>query len=227
MTQSEFKKRWKAAGYDESDLYDLGARIIATAAEDQIANGELDPSGKGAAQIGIEAAKKFLRKLTPGRDLAISVIHQDELLAQGRRNRRKGGFEIACLFYATWLEHWVNLLLYRSRCGLNDGERVLMLRELPLKAKFSWMLVALGYPRIPAAHLECVARIAEARNAFVHYKWQAKLRKHADEEEQRIRKTLQAIEKTIRYLMRFEDRHLLKGTRRILAQIAPKEKKKK
>jgi hypothetical protein len=227
MKQTEFMKRAKAAGLSKEDILALGSELVASFAEDQIADGTLDPTGKSATEIAVEVGRRIRKKLTKGCDVVLITSHQNGLLEQARSYRQKNKSEYACLFYATWLEHWVNLLLVRSRSGLNSAERQQMLRELSFRAKFSWMLSALGYPRIPASHLNRVARISEGRNAFVHYKWQGKPMERDDADEARMSKELQGIEGTIRYLVRFEDRHLLKGSRKILAEISPKARKKR
>jgi hypothetical protein len=226
MKETDFYKKVVAAGL-EKEVLNIGRGFLASVAEEQIANGDLDPNGKSAVQIAIEAGRRMLKNWPLGAELALVMSHQDRLLEHARLHRRQGNSEIACLFYATWFEHWINSVLIRSRCHLTEDDKKQMLRDVPIRGKLSWLLGALGYPRIPSVHADRVMRIGEIRNGFVHYKWLPKEKEQEVEERKRVEDCLNGVEQTIRYFLRFEDKHQLKGSRKLLSQIEGKPKRKK
>lgn len=95
------------------------------------------------------------------------------LIEQAKRNETDGMPEMAVMFYALWIEHTVNACLISGmqRGGYNQDVSGPLIRELRLKTKLTALWHIAGYEPLAHADILTVEQIAEARNAFVHYKW--------------------------------------------------------
>src|SRR2546423_11757400 len=148
--------------------------LISTA----VAKGEIDPTGKSQREMWEELLPTFKSLATGEQKMAWVIDPRSTLLAQARDFRKRERAELAILLYATWFEHWINGLLDNraATAGFTAAEVSLLLRHTStLKAKFSCFPVIVKFPRLSAKHIHAVATCAELRNAFVHYKFTARL----------------------------------------------------
>ncbi len=140
--------------------------------EGAIAHGKLDVKGKTEQQIKHEFAQLIISTKGKSRFL-FTIDHTENLRQLGKKFEDKGDVWIAVLFYATWVEHVLNEIISVgiSRMGGNDDLTKQVIRDVQLNAKLGWLMPLLGYREIAAQHAECLRKLAEYRNQFVHYKW--------------------------------------------------------
>jgi hypothetical protein len=188
--------------------------IVQGVYETLIAQGQLNPVGKTPAAVVTE----FLDLSKQRGSLKLVAWHGGALLTEARRFAGLGKQEIALLFYATWFEHWINGLMDRKahQLKLSTEALKLLLRQTGFEAKLVCFPALAKLPRIREQHRKAVLRCAQLRNSFVHYKFSVGTR---DDEEDRYKGAISAAEKAVKYLMRFEQRHIFKGAKHRLRKL--------
>ena len=124
---------------------------------------------------------------------------------------------MALLFYVTWFEHWINNLIHKRarELKLSDKAMKLLLRQTGFEAKLKCFPTLAKVPRIQERHIKAVLHCAELRNSFVHYKFEAQ----NDDKEEQYKRAITAAEKTVKYLTRFERRHIYKGAKHTIRKV--------
>jgi hypothetical protein len=197
---------------------ELASGLIAAFLEQAILDGEIDPAEKSeeALQREFEDHMRAIAAALTEDDVVLKfgIDHRSTLLTQARRFATAGNDEIACLLYMTWIEHWANhtVIVGGRKVGLGDDEISQMVRQSSLHAKVGWLLSLLQLPSIHERHRTAVLRLAELRNAFVHYKWAAHDDAGMEQRDKQVRGALDPIEKTVTYLRRYERKNLLGNT---------------
>lgn len=197
----------------------LAPRVMRVFAENLIAHGTIDPRGKTEQELQREVFAILSRSTKgPPAPLRIALDYTQELLKEARRFADNEEGELACLFYATWFEHWSNRIIstIARRKKISEEEVSQIIRETPLRGETTWLLRILELKRINHIHLDRMQGIIEARNAFVHYKW-----KYLDPDsnewkkrERTVGKIVRDAEKTVRYLRRLENEQVYHRRRR-------------
>jgi hypothetical protein len=175
-----------------------------------------DPKGMSEEQIREEVKKECLRCLRLGEKAVIlsATDRTQELVMEARRCENRGLFEAALLFHATTAEHWLNeivITLCRRR-GLRSEEASQLIRDIPFRAKSTWLLRLLGAVAIKPVHLKKLDRLMQLRNGFVHFKWKG-VPIDLDEQEE-AKKFLTTWTQTQRYLSRYRNRVIYRGLRK-------------
>lgn len=124
-------------------------------------------------ELKVHAAQLFLDQLLSDEPAFGGTTHVDAILSQARSFRQESEHDFALVFYAMWHEHTVNAILrnalhpkkLESEAEINQVVRL----SLPTKLGAIWTLV-LG-EKIDRQLASGILRVAEYRNAFVHYKW--------------------------------------------------------
>ena len=178
-----------------------------------IAGGYIDPRGKSDDVLRDEL-KAYVQKAVESNALSKTLVisYDESLVIQARGFAKARSYEQACLFYATWFEHWINHLLLvgpRSRL-LSLDEIKLLIRDTGLRAKYSCMPTILGLPRLSKAHIGTVFHLSELRNSFVHYKFAATV-VDAPERENAWKTDLDKVEKAVKYFRNYELKQVFKG----------------
>jgi hypothetical protein len=192
-----------------------------------IRDGHIDPRGKTDTEIA-RALHQWVRSWPDDMRLIAVIDHRRGLLNHARRMRRSGEHRLAVLLFATWVEHWLNALV-DARCialRIAEKDKVEIVRSVQLAGKATWLLALLKARRLAANHVQSILGIAELRNAFVHYKWKGfdmdggEDKKDAD----RYKAWGQKIERTIKYLQRYESRELLHSSERRVRNLGRSNK---
>lgn len=191
-------------------VVDVGVPLVRGYVENAIRLRIIDPTGKDENQL-VKEIIAFIERQSRSSKAFWSIDYMSELLADARRHLRVGKAEMACLFYATWLEHWLNSIVadLARRRRFHDVEISALLREVPYKGKSTWLLRLLGFPSLSEKHVRRILEIGEIRNSFVHYKW--KLHDvNSDEikkKKERVRRVAEQADRTTRYLRSVEIRY--------------------
>lgn len=201
-------------------LQKLGVLIFEGYYKRFVADGLLDPEGKSGAELKAEFCHQF-EKAHKDKSSFYNVItdHTEDLLAAARAHAKRDKCDIACLFYATWLEHWVNRLIKEKAKALGDESLKTLIRETGLKAKYQCLPALLGIPRLCDTHVNTALRIAELRNGFVHYKFVPTHVDNLQRELQQWRRELEKAETAVRYFQSYECKHIYKGQKKRLRRF--------
>jgi hypothetical protein len=195
---------------DEVRLSKIIYRSIRDAA---LAQGLVHPKGKSEAALAAELQSL----LASDRIQFLPVIeHRAALLSHARAFRSHNECELACMLFATWIEHWVNSQV-RGRSivlSLSEAQTKRIIRSAQLGDKLDWLLPLMGASPITEHHSKSILRLAELRNAFVHYKWEHVEFDLPPPSESKYCKVAASIEKTIRYLQAYERAYVRRGQRR-------------
>ena len=187
----------------------------------------IDPKGKSTAEIQqeiIDYMDDATSAAGSGLKVSVRVGHFPSVIQNARAFAHQGEYEVSCLFYAVWFEHWLNHMIYMSglRRSLNDKEIQEILRHAKFESKATWILRVLGVKPIAETHLRRMQRVTQIRNAFVYYKWKAEDMdtKDSEKREHDLKLLVENIEVTISYLRRLESQQVLGGRKRaILARF--------
>jgi hypothetical protein len=203
----------------DSVMIKLGVPLIRGYAESLIRTGLLDPKGKDTAQIVTEVVRLVCPQLDKGKAF-LTIDHTDVLLREARRYARQNNSHLACLLYATWLEHWANAIIadLLTGKGFSNDDVASIIREVPYRGKATWLFRLLGFPPVLRKHLLRVSAILEIRNSFVHYKWKIIDRNSDEVEKQRQheKRTINEVEETIKYLRSRENSFFFRGSKKTL-----------
>lgn len=192
----------------------IGMEIFSTGLRTAVERGDIDPRGKTDKQLFTEFAGRLRRA---NFNLAFVTDHTSDLLARARKAHEDSNHEIACLFFSLWIEHMLNKFIHNvgSRAGFPSKSIEVLLRETNLRGKFLWVHLSVSSRAPRADILAAISELADRRNQFVHYKWRVSAEW---DDEAPYQKTLASIEKLIRYLRRFENRHFFHDQKRRLIQ---------
>jgi hypothetical protein len=127
--------------------------------------------------------------------------------------------EFAALFYVLWAEHFLNgmVLTFAGRRHIPRSDVTQLIRKTDLRDKCTWVLRLLGERALPERHVKRIARMAEVRNSFVHYKWP-----EMDDSRQRaVMDVMREFSKTLVFLRRYWNRRVMLGSTRRLERLCP------
>lgn len=209
---------------DRREIWEIGKHLVQYLYESWIARGELDPAGKTPETLAAEFFRMLIplvrnRKRKP--TFRLIVAHGESLLLEARRFNRLDKLEMSLLFYATWFEHWINGLLDRKAAELKLTDRALKLalRQTGLEAKLVCFPVLAKLPPLREQHIKAILRCADFRNSFVHYKFSVHSRDSERDDEPLQKTAIVAAEKAVRYLIRYDQRHVFKGAKHRVRKI--------
>jgi len=175
-------------------------------------------SGKLTAEDlkdGEALRSKVLSLLEGLPEIKISIDHRDKLLPNAENFANEGSFELALMFYATYYEHTINRIIgttvHRSDLSANVTKGIL--RTVNLEGKLTWVLEVLGLPTFNANYLKTIKKVSEARNAFIHYKWQPTHSDIKNSSEHKLGELTVEASKAAKYFKKFEARCLFKGNK--------------
>jgi hypothetical protein len=202
----------------------VARELVAGVLEVAVREGRVDPKGKSERQILNELLGLLEGPLASGTTfkLSFAIDHTTGLLARARNHRKLGEAWLACLFYAIWFEHLLNLMINSivSRRRLPASTSKQMIRDLPFHAKISWFFPLLGAKPISKRHQDVLKTLAELRNSFIHYKWAYSPISAPDELRLGATALLKNIEWTVSYMRRYDHRMLLYGSKARLNRVA-------
>lgn len=153
-------------------------------------------------------------------DFDVVLDHTPALLRHARTARAKNDYELAVLMYATWVEHSINLVMqhFAIARGLSRNDFQGMLREASLRAKTTWLLPLLGVKPLNPQTVARIQKLADARNAFIHYKW-GQLSEDAKAHQERALADAEKVVRAIQRLKREEAKILSERSQAVKALL--------
>jgi len=111
-----------------------------------IADGRLDPRGKSDQQFQREVAR-YMKSVADGAPLQFTTDFRGGLLVQARMLRKNRREEEAVLYYATWIEHMLNMMaasILRRRGLTQDLVREFIF-DTGIRAKYLFVVLPAVY----------------------------------------------------------------------------------
>lgn len=166
---------WDDCGMDVNDDDWEQFRQIALAFARHVRDGEIVLEGRSAEEIRQDVAAYFERVANDGGEFGIRHDYEPTLASEASKHHEKGRYNPAIVLHATRVEHWLNHMVMWAveRRGFDEKYGKQVIREATLRAKTGWLWHLLFDEPMPADLVIRIHALAEQRNAFVHYKWQA------------------------------------------------------
>lgn len=153
-------------------VQDVVAAFLPQIGLQALRDGAIKIDGQDDDLLG-EQVVQYVKSVIGKLDIALLIDHTAALIREARSYARQSKFDFAILFYATYIEHQVNLIIAEAckQRRLSSQLTKTLLREANLKAKLTWVLQLLGERPITKKWIDRIGAVLEERNAFVHYKW--------------------------------------------------------
>ncbi|MEW9872569.1 hypothetical protein [Arthrobacter sp. HS15c] len=160
---------------DRNDISEeeLKDAVIHSLSAQLVADGLIDPSGLSKYEYKAAALAALRRLKSEGAEFYLIVDHKDSVLEQAKEFAEAGKADFAIMFYAMWIEHWLNgMYVWKSTSrGAPQEEVVGQLRNSSMKQKLTSKWNTAFGDELPANWVHLMLDIAGHRNDYVHYKW--------------------------------------------------------
>ena len=164
-----------------------------------------------------------LKSLLKNGKVDLIIDHRQTVLEAAIKNQTDGQAEFSLLFYATFFEHTINHLIsgalrHKNMSGKYIGS---VIRTTNIESKLGWLLQLLELPAFNEKHRNTIQSIANERNAFVHYKWNATPDddKISDAELTRIETLLVAGRRAATYIRGYESRYFFRNNKKMVKKV--------
>jgi HEPN domain-containing protein len=149
----------------------LAKQFVGLVVRSLINEGIIDPKDKTGTQL-LKEAEDYVSNLKD-EDWVFIIDHTGGLLKQARLYYKEDNKELACLFYALYIEHQLNsfIVTLAKRKNLSTKDIESLIRDSSYRAKCSWLLRIFDVKAIDAVHTNRIVKLMELRNSYVHYKW--------------------------------------------------------
>ncbi len=188
--------------------------------QDTIASGQIDVAGKSELDIKRECAKllypRMLNIVSGKTEFSYRIDHRTSILTEAREYKKTENYELSCVLYAIWVEHWVNHLI-QNLClkkGLTEKEAAQIIRQSNFNSKITWLLKILEGKFLYTAHRKNIEDLIEFRNSFIHYKFNSLIDDKLKESDNKLKIIINSFEKTVKYLINYENKHIYLKTKR-------------
>jgi hypothetical protein len=205
-------------------LKKLGRDTLTDSVLSLIASEKIKIAGKTNQQIFTEGIKILSSEIKNESYIGIQcqVSCLDSILKEARHNYKEKNSKTSIILYATWCEHWINNIIKikgRSK-KLNPKEIDLILRRSSLAIKYRVLLPLFGLKRIYSSHFKALDKLFELRNQIIHYKWAENPLENKFRKERNT--YVSEIEKTIKYLMNYENEQIFKNKKKAILKLSSK-----
>ncbi len=177
----------------------------------------------------LEDKNKFWKKfkdINKKAEYQIIIDHTDSLISSARQFNEADDFNKAKVFYATYFEHQLNGLINKlcQRKSIDKKEINNIIRSINIIGKLTWLPLILEIPKISIKHKNVILKLAEDRNAFIHYKHNPEPDEQNANHKEKQQDDIKQIERTIIYFKKYTSRILYKNQK---TQINKKLKREK
>jgi hypothetical protein len=120
----------------------------------------------------IEFYDKFLGILKRSK-LGLIADHRENILSQAEIFLTNKNYDYAKVFYATFFEHSLNGLI-ENECQkrkIPEKTKTDIIRSVDIHGKLTWLPLLIGHKQINEKYIGIIKKLADDRNAFIHYKW--------------------------------------------------------
>ena len=143
--------------------------------------------------------------------LYLVTDHRDSLLQKAEMFLKADDLELSIVLYALFFEHAINGVIVRAleKKKIANKTKNEILRNANLKAKLTWILELLDLPKFNVKHAKFIIKIADERNAFVHYKYNA--HDAETDTDEPLKELLKDVKKSIKYIKYYDTKVLYAG----------------
>ncbi|UTW44158.1 hypothetical protein KFE80_07005 [bacterium SCSIO 12696] len=137
--------------------------------------------------------------------------HRETLYKKAKSLIDSNEVELAIVVYVMFFEHSINSVITRAleKKEISKKSKNEILRSANLKAKLTWVLELLELPKFNEKHVKFILQIADQRNAFVHYKFNAY--NVNDDKTAPLIEILNEADKSAKYIKTYEARVIYNG----------------
>jgi hypothetical protein len=164
----------ESSEFDRSEFEKaLVIEVIRTVIESAVRYGDIQLEGRTDEAIKKDIHEYIRARLAEPNTFASPVQYDyQERPDQARRYEGMGDFNLALMFYATWFVHWLNgmFVAREPMVALEREEIIRLIHETDLASKTGHIWQLLSGEKLPGDVVQTILKVAEARNAFVHYK---------------------------------------------------------
>ena len=167
---------------------------------------DFDNKGKLADKL-LRIFKKY--------EWAIIIDHSDNLIMTAKQFGNEKDFDKAKLFYATFFEHELNNIIVTLCRKKSIDKKTIneIIKSINLIGKLTWLPLIFDIPTVSEQHKKIILKIADDRNAYVHYKHNPQPDEIDTNREQKNILELKQIQKTVTYFKKYVSR-VLYGNRK-------------
>jgi hypothetical protein len=178
----------------------------------------------------LDNEKKLFNKLNSinkKSEYNIITDHTDNLISSARQFNEAGEIDNAKIFYATYFEHQINKIINEAclKKSINKKDINNIIKSINLIGKLTWLPLILGIPKISVKHKNVILKLADDRNAYIHYKHNPEPDELNENENQKQQEDIKQIEKTITYFKKYSSRILYNNQKTQLDKKLKKRKK--
>jgi hypothetical protein len=178
----------------------------------------------------LDNEKKLFNKLisiNKKTEYNIIIDHTDNLISSARQFNEAGEIDNAKIFYATYFEHQINKIINEAclKKSINKKDINNIIKSINLIGKLTWLPLILGIPKISVKHKNVILKLADDRNAYIHYKHNPEPDELNENENQKQQEDIKQIEKTITYFKKYSSRILYNNQKTQLDKKLKKRKK--
>lgn len=172
-----------------------------------LANGEI-------SEEDLSDKTKLITKISEAIDQAEIVIiidHREDILRTAEDMILLEKFDFAIIFFAMYFEHSINHIIDHQLNKKKVTKKTIneLIRTVNIVGKFTWLIEILELPKFNDKHRILITKISNERNAFIHYKWNAKSDWTSSSSEKKEQKNfIESIRKTVTYFKKYESRVL-------------------
>ena len=202
----------------------LVIEVIRTVIESAVRYGDIQLEGRTDEEIKKDIHEYIRARLAEPNTFAspVQYDYQSDLINEARRYEGMGDFNLALMFYATWFEHWLNgmFVAREPMVALEREEIIRLIRETDLASKTGHIWQLLFGEKLPGDVVQTILKVAEARNAFVHYTWTPYLSEAEERAEKReLHNLAQRAAAAVTQLSAIEDKIAFAGSLDRLSRI--------
>lgn len=160
-------------GNENASHHEFVDGLIRSLSAQLVADGLINPEGLSKREYQIAALTELKQLIQDGTEFNFIVDHKDSVLQQARAFAQESATDFALMFYATWIEHWLNgMYAWQAKRSGTSGEDLLRkLRFGSMNKKMTSDWIATFGEELDTSWVNIMLEIADHRNSFVHYKW--------------------------------------------------------
>ena len=144
----------------------------------------------------------------------LTIDHRDSILEKAYDFFETKEYNLGKVFLAMFFEHSLNSIIDHAcfKRKISEKVKIEIIKNVNLNGKLTWLLQLLGLPIFNDNHKKVIIKIADDRNAFIHYKWKPVNMDERNQETDELKK----IKLAVRYMKKYETTILFQNNKQKL-----------
>jgi len=192
------------------DKYFLDS-LAKTIIRSYFANGDLSDDLKLSQNDFIQKIQQLTNK---SNFQFLTIDHRDSILQKAYDFFEAKEYNLGKVFFAMFFEHSLNSIIDHEcfKRKISEKVKIEIIKSVDMNGKLTWLLQLLGLPAFNDNHRKTIKKIADDRNAFIHYKWKAVDMDERKQETDELKK----IKLALRYMKKYETNILFRNKKQKL-----------